>query len=70
MPVPMLALRALSIIGSYVGSLQEFRDLVDLAREGRLAPIPAEVRPAADVNAALSDLRAGRVLGRIILEHA
>ncbi len=69
-PVPMLALRALSIIGSYVGSLQEFRDLVALARDGGLASIPAEVRPAADVNAALSDLRAGRVRGRIILEHA
>ncbi len=69
-PVPMLALRALSIIGSYVGSLQEFRDLVALARGGRLASIPAEVRPISDVNAALSDLRAGRVQGRVILEHA
>jgi D-arabinose 1-dehydrogenase-like Zn-dependent alcohol dehydrogenase len=68
-PVPMLPLRALSLIGSYVGSLKEFNELSAYARNGRIAPIPAEVRHAHAVNTALSDLRAGRVAGRVILEH-
>jgi propanol-preferring alcohol dehydrogenase len=69
LPVPMLTLRALSLIGSYVGSLAEFGELVALARDGRLAPIPAETRSIAAVNEALADLRAGRVHGRILLDH-
>jgi D-arabinose 1-dehydrogenase-like Zn-dependent alcohol dehydrogenase len=68
-PVPMLPLRALSLVGSYVGSLQEFGELCAHARDGRIASIPAELRQAKTVNSALSDLRAGRVAGRVVLEH-
>ena len=68
-PVPMLPLRALSLVGSYVGSLQEFGELCAHAREGRIALIPAELRQIEAVNSALSDLRAGRVSGRVLLEH-
>jgi D-arabinose 1-dehydrogenase-like Zn-dependent alcohol dehydrogenase len=68
-PVPMLPLRALSLIGSYVGSLKEFSELSSYARDSKIAPIPAELRQAATVNSALSELRAGRVSGRVVLEH-
>lgn len=66
-PIPMLPLRQLSILGSFVGSLTEARDLVELARAGKVGAIPVTVRPLKEANQALADLRAGRVLGRVVL---
>jgi D-arabinose 1-dehydrogenase-like Zn-dependent alcohol dehydrogenase len=67
-PLPMLPLRALTLQGSFVGSLAEMRELIDLARSGAFAPIPIETRPLSAVNASLEDLRAGRITGRIVLK--
>lgn len=67
MPVPMFPLRALSIIGTFVGSLNEAREMLDLVRAGKVAPIPVELRPLSEANASLNDLRGGHVLGRIVL---
>ncbi|MGE0005210.1 MAG: alcohol dehydrogenase catalytic domain-containing protein [Parvibaculaceae bacterium] len=67
LPVPMFPLRELTICGSYVGSLAEARELMALARTGRIRPIPVDERPLAAANAALDDLRAGSVTGRIVL---
>ncbi|HEX7054222.1 MAG TPA: alcohol dehydrogenase [Burkholderiales bacterium] len=67
-PLPPIAQRAIGIVGSYVGSLQELREVVALARKRRLKPLPIETRPAAQANAALEDLKAGRVLGRVVLD--
>lgn len=66
-PIPMFALRQLAILGTFVGSLAEARDLIALVKAGKIAPIPVETRPLAAANAALSDLRGGRVLGRVVL---
>ena len=62
-----LALRAVRISGSYVGSLAELRALMDLARSGVLPDLPLSTRPLAEAEAALQDLQAGRVRGRTIL---
>jgi D-arabinose 1-dehydrogenase-like Zn-dependent alcohol dehydrogenase len=67
MPLPMLPLRQLAILGSFVGSLPEARALVDLARAGKVGSIPIATRPLAEADAALGDLRAGRVVGRLVL---
>lgn len=67
-PIPLMALRATTIQGSYVGSLQDARDVLELARSGKVQPIPTDRRPLGAANAALEDLRAGRVTGRIVLE--
>jgi D-arabinose 1-dehydrogenase-like Zn-dependent alcohol dehydrogenase len=67
-PLPPIAQRAIGIIGSYVGSLQELREVVALAKKGKLKPLPVETRSGADANAALEDLKAGRVLGRLVLD--
>lgn len=67
LPVPMFPLRELTIAGSYVGSLAEARSLIALVREGRVRPIPVTARPLADANAAMADLRAGHISGRVIL---
>jgi D-arabinose 1-dehydrogenase-like Zn-dependent alcohol dehydrogenase len=67
LPVPMLPLRQLSITGSFVGSLGEARQLMSLVRQKGIGPIPVTVRPLKEANAAIEDLRKGRVLGRTIL---
>jgi len=67
-PLPPIAQRAIGIVGSYVGSLQELKEVVALAEKGKLKPAPMETRPASEANAALEDLKAGRVLGRIVLD--
>lgn len=63
----MLAMRAVTVQGSYVGSLEELRELFALAHEQPLPELPVVERPLEDADAALSDLRAGRVRGRIVL---
>ena len=68
LPLPPIAQRAVAVMGSYVGSLQELKALVALARKGKLKQMPVATRPADDVNAVLEDLKAGRVLGRTVLD--
>ena len=67
LPVPMFPLRELAILGSYVGTLAEARELVTLVKDGRIRPIPYHERPLAEANAALGELRDGRVVGRLVL---
>jgi D-arabinose 1-dehydrogenase-like Zn-dependent alcohol dehydrogenase len=67
LPVPMFPLRELTLSGSYVGSLGEAHELMALVRAGRIRPIPVDERPLAQANAALTDLRAGSITGRVVL---
>ena len=67
MPVPMFPLRALTIMGSYVGSLAEAREMIALVKGGKVAPIPVELRGLEQTSHALDDLRAGRVVGRLVI---
>jgi propanol-preferring alcohol dehydrogenase len=67
LPLPVIPLRPLTIQGSYVGTLTELRELVALAREKGLAPIPVTQRPLDEANEALQALHEGRVVGRTIL---
>ncbi len=65
--LPMMPIRALTVQGSYVGSPGELRELVRLAQEGKLAPLPVSVLPKREANAALRRLHAGEVTGRLVL---
>jgi D-arabinose 1-dehydrogenase-like Zn-dependent alcohol dehydrogenase len=67
MPVPMLPLRALTIMGSYVGSTAEAAEMLGLVRAGRVSPIPVEMRPLGETSRSLDDLRAGRIVGRVVI---
>jgi len=69
-PLPPFAQRAIGIVGSYVGNLQELKEVVALAKRRKLKSTPVTVRPASEVTAILEDLKAGRVLGRAVLEFA
>jgi D-arabinose 1-dehydrogenase-like Zn-dependent alcohol dehydrogenase len=68
LPAPLFPLRELTIAGSYVGTLAEAREVVELARQGRLAPIPIRPRPLTEANDVLAALRAGGIVGRIALK--
>jgi len=63
----MIAIKAITIEGSLTGTLAEARELIDLARAGKMSPIPTHARPLDQAQAALEDLRAGRVVGRTVL---
>jgi D-arabinose 1-dehydrogenase-like Zn-dependent alcohol dehydrogenase len=65
--LPPIAQRAIGIVGSYVGNLQELKEVVALAKKKKLKPLPVETRPADQANSALEDLNAGRVAGRVVL---
>jgi D-arabinose 1-dehydrogenase-like Zn-dependent alcohol dehydrogenase len=67
MAAAMFAIKALTIEGTLTGSLAEARELLDLARSGKIDPIPTHDRPLNQAQAALDDLRAGRVVGRTVL---
>lgn len=63
----MLTMKAVSVIGSYVGSLQEMHEMMSIAREGKLPALPLTNQPLNTATQALADLKAGRIRGRAIL---
>ena len=65
--LPLLPMRAIAIQGALVGSLAEFTELMGLVAGGAIAPVPLDERPLAAADAALRDLKAGRILGRAVL---
>lgn len=69
-PVSLVATiqRALTIQGSHLGSVAELNTVIALAREGKLRPIPIQKRPLSEVSRALDELKAGVILGRVVLE--
>lgn len=63
----LLPLRQITVMGSYVGTLQELRDLVAHVRERSVESLPVATRPMSDVNAILTDLQDGRITGRCVM---
>ena len=62
--------KMMTIEGSYVGTLEDLRELLALVQAGKVPPIPLETRPAAEASSALSDLKSGgKVRGRVVLHH-
>src|SRR5712691_2357980 len=66
-PAAMIAIKAITIQGTLTGTLAQARELIELARSGKIAPIPTHARPLDQAQAALDDLRAGQVVGRTVL---
>ena len=65
--LPLLPIRALTIQGSFVGSLGEFKALMDIVQTSAVPPVPLQPRKLHDCEAALGELRAGRIVGRAVL---
>jgi len=68
--LPLIPMRAMTVQGSYTGSLAELNALLDLIRHAPLPYVPTTTRPLDGANAALDDLRAGKIIGRTVLTPA
>ena len=67
MPIAMFPIRALTIGGSYVGSLAEAEAMMELVRAGEIDAIPVREVPLSSANQVLEDLKAGKIIGRVVL---
>uniref|UniRef100_A0A8J4M6L8 alcohol dehydrogenase n=1 Tax=Acidicaldus sp. TaxID=1872105 RepID=A0A8J4M6L8_9PROT len=67
LPLPLMPIRALTVQGSYVGTVKDLRALVKLAQNGGIKPLPVTEVPQRDANEALMRLRDGKVTGRLVL---
>jgi alcohol dehydrogenase len=67
LPATMFVLKAMTVEGTLTGTLAEANEVVALAKAGKIATLPLHERPLAEAQAALDDLRAGRIVGRTVL---
>jgi NADPH:quinone reductase-like Zn-dependent oxidoreductase len=72
-PVVSLDLRRLfwhqwTILGATLGSQREYREILELAHEGKLWPIVDRVVPLAEAQVAFERLQRGEQMGKLVLE--
>ena len=67
-PLASMVFLPRSVIGSSTGTLQDLKDVVELAKRGKLKPIPITHLHHNQANEALNLLKAGAVTGRVVLE--
>jgi D-arabinose 1-dehydrogenase-like Zn-dependent alcohol dehydrogenase len=60
--------RAIMIQGSYVGNPAELREVVALAKAGKIKPLPIETRPPQQISETLDQLKAGTLIGRVVAQ--
>jgi propanol-preferring alcohol dehydrogenase len=65
--LPGIPGRMITLRGSFVGSLEEMKEAAKLLAKKPKSGVPVSTRPMAEANAAIDDLRAGRVVGRVVL---
>jgi D-arabinose 1-dehydrogenase-like Zn-dependent alcohol dehydrogenase len=66
-PTPFLPLRAMTLRGSYVGSQHDMAELLELVNRTGMPQVPIRTRSLDEVGAVLGELRAGKVVGRVVL---
>jgi len=59
--------KGLTIYSNITGNLEHLRNVVELAKQAKLAPVPVQKMPWDSVNEAMDLLRAGKVSGRVVL---
>jgi D-arabinose 1-dehydrogenase-like Zn-dependent alcohol dehydrogenase len=57
----------MTIEGTTTGTLKEAHELIDLVRTKNISPPPIAERPLNQASKTLDDLRAGLVIGRVVL---
>lgn len=68
-PLPMFPLKSMQIKGTLVGTLPECHEMFDLLKAGKIEQIPYHIRSIKDINQAIEDLKAGKIIGRCIFKH-
>jgi len=61
-------LRGLRITGALVGNIEEMRELVQLAADGKVKTHVERIGKLSDINEVLEELEEGKIVGRAILE--
>jgi len=69
LPMVQWIYKRMTIEGFMVGTLAEAHGLMALARAGKINPTPMKEEPMADVQKWINALRAGKVVGRIVLKN-
>jgi D-arabinose 1-dehydrogenase-like Zn-dependent alcohol dehydrogenase len=69
LPMVQWIYKRMTIEGFMVGTLTEARELMALARAGKIKPTPIREEPMGDVQKWIDALRAGKVVGRIVLKN-
>jgi D-arabinose 1-dehydrogenase-like Zn-dependent alcohol dehydrogenase len=69
LPMVQWVYKRMTIEGFMVGTLAEAKELMALARAGKIKPTPMQEEPMADVQKWIDELRAGKVVGRIVLKN-
>ncbi|HUG36294.1 MAG TPA: alcohol dehydrogenase [Candidatus Limnocylindrales bacterium] len=66
----MFPFKMMSIEGSYVGTLQDLKEVLALGQAGKVPAIPIETRSADRATESLADLKSGgKVRGRVVMTH-
>jgi D-arabinose 1-dehydrogenase-like Zn-dependent alcohol dehydrogenase len=69
LPMVQWIYKRMTIEGFMVGTLGEAHELMALARAGKIKPTPMKEEPMRDVQKWIDELRAGKVVGRIVLKN-
>jgi D-arabinose 1-dehydrogenase-like Zn-dependent alcohol dehydrogenase len=69
LPMVQWVYKRMTIEGFMVGTLAEAHELMSLARAGKIKPTPMSEEPMADVQKWIDALRAGQVVGRVVLKN-
>ena len=68
--LPLIPIRAMTIQGSYTGSLKELNELIKLVRNRPLPLVPTKTTGLDAAQRVIADLKAGKVIGRTVLTPA
>jgi D-arabinose 1-dehydrogenase-like Zn-dependent alcohol dehydrogenase len=69
LPMVQWVYKRMTIEGFMTGTLAEAQEMMALARTGRIKPPPMQEQPMGDVQTWIDALRAGKVVGRIVLTN-
>lgn len=67
LPLAMMIFKAATILGNNTGNLADLREVVHLAKGGKLMPIPVQRIPWDNAREAITQLQEGKVIGRLVL---
>ena len=68
-PLPMQALFEKKLMGSYVGSLGDMQELMELVVSRKIDPVDVETRNVSEANRTLEEMKEGKLLGLVALTH-
>ncbi len=69
LPMVQWIYKRMTIEGFMTGTLEEAKELIALAKDGKVKPTPMRDAPMGDVQKWIDELRAGKVVGRIMLTN-